>query len=161
MGSSPGDIAWKYIRPPPPLMKQTWTKPINEDTFEFVFLKGYPGRIASNSQNPVESFHSKDIFTPHKHIMGAWKHIGRLDDRVILVNGEKVLPLPIEGRIRQAALFKEAVIFGVGKSVTGLLLFRAEGAISLSDNEFILKVCDRTLRQQTALLNAFLGLAKI
>ena len=140
MGRPPGDKAWNYIRPPPPLMKNIWTKPISEDTFEFVFLKDYPGRIVSDSDDPPESFHSKDIFTPHKSIPGAWKYIGRLDDRVTLVNGEKVLPLPIEGRIRQAALVKEAVVFGVGKSLPGLLLFRAESAKGLSDEELVSKV---------------------
>ena len=139
-GRPPGDKAWNYIRPPPPLIKHVWTKPINEETFEFVFLKGYPGRIATNSNDPPESFHSSDIYSPHKSIPGAWKYIGRIDDRVTLVNGEKVLPLPIEGRIRQAALVKEAVVFGVGKEIPGLLLFRAEAARKLSDEDFILKV---------------------
>ena len=105
-----------------------------------MFLKGYPGRIVSNSDDPPESFHSKDIFSKHKTIPGAWKYIGRMDDRVTLVNGEKVLPLPIEGSIRQAALVKEAVVFGVGKSLPGLLLFRAETAKNMSDDEFISSV---------------------
>ena len=121
-------------------MKNIWTKPINEETFEFVFLKQYPGRIASNSDDPPESFHSSDIYSPHKSIPGAWKYIGRIDDRVTLVNGEKVLPLPIEGRIRQAALVKEAVVFGVGREIPGLLLFRAEAAKSLPDDEFVSNV---------------------
>jgi len=121
-------------------MKNIWTKHINEDTFEFVFLKDYPGRIVSNAEDPPQSFHSKDIFTPHKTIPGAWKYIGRMDDRVTLVNGEKVLPLPIEGRIRQAAVVKEAVVFGVGRSLPGLLLFRAESAKTTSDADFISNV---------------------
>ena len=121
-------------------MKQIWPKPVGDETFEFVFLKDYPGRIVSNSDDPPQSFHSKDIYMPHKSIHNAWKYIGRLDDRVTLVNGEKVLPLPIEGCIRQAALVKEAVVFGVGKSVPGLLLFRAEGAEILSDEGFISSV---------------------
>ncbi|KAL6720006.1 hypothetical protein ACLMJK_001927 [Lecanora helva] len=136
----PDDKAWNYIRPPPPLMKEIWPKPISEGTFEFVYLKGYAGRIVSNSNDPPDSFHSKDIFSPHKSIPGAWKYIGRMDDRVTLVNGEKVLPLPIEGSIRQAALVKEAVVFGVGKSLPGLLLFRAEAAKNTSDEDFIAAV---------------------
>jgi long-subunit acyl-CoA synthetase (AMP-forming) len=32
---------------------------------------------------------------------------------IIPTNGEKVLPLPIEGRIQQYPLVKEAVVFGI------------------------------------------------
>ena len=92
-------------------MKHIWPKPITKDTFEFVYLREYPTRTVSNSDDPPESFHSSDLFTPHASIAGAWKFLGRLDDRVTLINGEKVLPLPIEGRIRKADLVKEAAVF--------------------------------------------------
>ncbi|KAI4222337.1 MAG: hypothetical protein L6R36_006221 [Xanthoria steineri] len=144
IGSSLGrdveDKAWNYIRVPPPLMKNIWPKPITTDAFEFVYLREYPSRTVVNSDDPPDSFHSKDLFEPHKSISGAWKYLGRLDDRITLINGEKVLPLPIEGRIRKSALVKEAVVFGVGKSIPGLLLFRAEAARGLSDEAFVSSV---------------------
>lgn len=121
-------------------MKHIWPKPINKDAFEFVYLKEYPTRTVVNSDDPPGSYHSSDIFTPHKSISGAWKYLGRQDDRITLINGEKFLPLPIEGRIRKAAFVKEAVVFGVGRSIPGLLLFRAEAARTLSDEDFISKV---------------------
>lgn len=93
--------------------------------------------MESNSDDPPESYHSKDLFRPHPSIPNAWKYLGRLDDRITLVNGEKVLPLPIEGRIREEALVKEAVVFGVARSIPGLLAFRAEAAKDMSDVEFI------------------------
>ena len=118
-------------------MKNIYPKPIAADTFEFVFLKDHPGRLISNSDDPPESFHSRDIFTPHKTIPGAWKYLGRLDDRVTLMNGEKVLPLPIEGSVRQNHLVREAVVFGIGRAIPGLLLFRSQAAKDLGDQEFI------------------------
>ena len=105
--------------------------------FEFVFLHGSPNLVVSNSENPPNSFHSRDLFTPHPTIQHAWKYLGRLDDRVTLSNGEKVLPLPIEGRVRQDALVREAVVFGVGRSIPGLLVFRAEAAKNMSDTDYI------------------------
>ena len=140
LGRPKEDKAWNYIRIPPPMMQKILPKPVSENAFEFVFLKGYPTMAVSNSDDPPESFHSKDVFAPHKSIPRAWKYITRLDDRVTLVNGEKVLPLPIEGRIRQDALVKEAVVFGVGRSIPGLLLFRAESAKDLSDETFVGRV---------------------
>ena len=118
-------------------MKNIYPKPIAADTFEFVFLKDHPGRIVSNSDDPPKSFHSRDIFTPHKTITGAWKYLGRLDDRVTLMNGEKVLPLPIEGSVRRHELVREAVVFGIGRTMPGLLVFRSQTAKDLEDKYFI------------------------
>lgn len=134
------DKAWNYIRVPPPLMKHIWPKPITTDAFEFVFLREHPSRTVANSDDPPDSFHSKDLFEPHKSLPRSWKYLGRLDDRITLINGEKVLPLPIEGRIRKSALVKEAVVFGVGKSIPGLLLYRAEAARGLQDEAFVSSV---------------------
>ncbi|KAF6229077.1 hypothetical protein HO133_007191 [Letharia lupina] len=137
IGRPADDKAWNYLRPPPALMKDIYPKPIAADTFEFVFLKNHPGRNISNSDDPPNSFHSRDIFTPHKTIPGAWKFLGRIDDRVTLMNGEKVLPLPIEGSIRQHKLVREAVVFGIGRVIPGLLVFRSQTAKDLGDKDFI------------------------
>jgi hypothetical protein len=112
-------------------------KPIDGEICECVVLDGHKGKMMSNSNDPPNSFHTKDLFIAHPTIPNAWKFIGRLDDRVTLTNGEKVLPLPIEGRIQQDALVKEAVVFGVDRPVPGLLLFRAKSAEELSDDEFL------------------------
>lgn len=109
---------------------------------ECVVLDGHRGKSISNSNDPPNSFHTSDLFIAHPTIPNAWKFIGRADDRVTLLNGEKVLPLPIEGRIVQDALIKEAVVFGVDRPLPGLLLFRAdtEEATNLSEKEFLDRV---------------------
>ena len=137
VGRKPDDKDWAYLRIPQARMKHIWPRYIDEDQYEFVFLKGYPSRVQSNSDDPPQSFYSKDIFTPHLTLPNAWKYLGRLDDRVTLTNGEKVLPLPIEGRIREQPLVREDVVFGIAKSVPGLLVFRSEEAKELLDEEFV------------------------
>ncbi|PQE04896.1 NRPS-like enzyme protein [Rutstroemia sp. NJR-2017a BBW] len=93
---------------------------------------------ASNSDDPVPgSFHSKDIFTPHPTIPDAWKYLGRLDDRITLINGEKVLPTPIEGRVKVDPLVREAVVFGIEKAIPGILIIRSDAARDMSDAEYI------------------------
>lgn len=133
----PGDREWAYLRIPEIKMKNIWPRYMGENQYEFVFLKDYPSRVESNSDDPPESFYSKDIYTPHPTIPNAWKYHCRLDDRVTLTNGEKVLPLPIEGRIREQPLVREAVVFGVAKSIPGLLVFRSEEAKEMPDEEFL------------------------
>jgi len=115
-------------------------KPIDGLICECVVLDGHKGKMTSNSNDPPNSFHTKDLFIAHPSIPNAWKFVGRLDDRVTLTNGEKVLPLPIEGRIQQDPLVKEAVVFGIDRPVPGLLLFRAVAAKGLSDEEFLNQV---------------------
>ena len=91
----------------------------------------------SNSDNPPKSWRTNDLFVPHPTIPNAWKFVGRKDDRIALLNGEKVLPLSIEGRIRNHPLVREAVVFGIDREVPGLLLFRALGTSHLDDQEFL------------------------
>ena len=116
-------------------------KPISESKslFECVYLAGHPALTTSNSNEPPGSFHSKDVFTPHPTIPGRWKYISRLDDRINLVNGEKVLPLPIEGHIKQHPFIHDAVVVGVGKAAPGLLILRADEpeANRLSNDKYL------------------------
>ncbi|KAL8991869.1 MAG: hypothetical protein Q9169_007580, partial [Polycauliona sp. 2 TL-2023] len=141
LGSS-GDRAsgsqdWAYLRIAESKMKQIWPRPIGGDQYEFVFREDYPVSVESNSDDPPNSFRSKDVFSPHPKVNNAWKYHGRLDDRVTLVNGEKVLPLPIEGRIKEHPLVRENVVFGVDRSLPGLLVFRSEAASAMEDDAFI------------------------
>lgn len=107
--------------------------------YECVFLPGHQALTTSNSDQPPGSFHSKDVFTPHPAIPGRWKYVTRLDDRITLTNGEKVLPLPIEGLIKQHPLIHDAVVVGVSRAVPGLLVFQSEKASQngLSGEEYL------------------------
>lgn len=132
-----GDNAWDYIRILPSIAEHLWMKPVEGNIYECVFLRSLPSLAVSNSDDPPGSFYSKDLFLKHKTIPNAWKHLYRLDDRLTLTNGEKVLPLPMEGRIRQDPLIREAVVFGAGKSIPGLLVFRNKGSEGMSNEAFI------------------------
>lgn len=59
------------------------------------------------------SWHSKDIFTPHPTILDVWNYVTQIDDRVILLNGEKVLPLSIEERVREDKIIREALLLAL------------------------------------------------
>ena len=134
------DKAWNYLRPPPHVAPYILMRPVDGEVCECIVLDGHKGKLKSNSDDPPNSWHTNDLFVAHPTIPNAWKFVGRLDDRVTLTNGEKVLPLPIEGRIQQDPLVKEAVVFGVDRPAPGLLLFRAKAAEGLSDEEFVERV---------------------
>lgn len=143
MRRPPGDNVWAYVRIYPRIRNSIHMEPLGDGSFECIYLKSHPGLSMSNSDFPEPgSYRSRDVFLPHPTIPDAWKYVTRLDDRVTLINGEKVLPLPIEGRIHQDELVREAVVFGIGKPIPGLLLFRAEKkeAAMLGHDDFLDKV---------------------
>ena len=113
-------------------------KALGNNLFECVYLKSHPALSTFNSDDPTPgSWHSADVFTPHPTIPDVWKYVTRIDDRVTLLNGEKVLPLPIEGRLRQDGLIQEAVVVGVDKAVPGLLIFRAKEGDHLTEDDYV------------------------
>ncbi|OTA69363.1 acetyl-CoA synthetase-like protein [Hypoxylon sp. EC38] len=131
------DKAWNYLRPFPKVAPYLRFEPIGEGLYELIVLDGLPTKVCSNSDDPPNSFHTRDTFTPHPTMPNAWAYKGRLDDRVTLVNGEKVLPIPFEHRLRQHELVEEALIFGVGKAFPGLLIFPSEKARDMSKDDLL------------------------
>ena len=154
----PGDDSWDYIRILPPIMQNIWMKPVGDNAYECIYLHGLPGLAVSNSDDPPQSFHSKDLFIKHPKIE-AWKHIGRIDDRITLINGEKVLPLPIENHIRLDPLVHECAVFGVGRAIPGLLVFRTASAKDLSDSDYIDAIWP-TVQEANAKAESFSQLSK-
>ena len=134
-----GDDAWDYVRIYSNVRDSIQFEPIGNGLFEAVYLQSHPGlapSINAETDDPASgSWHSKDVFAPHPSIPDVWKYITRIDDRITLENGEKVLPLPIEGRIRQDELVREAVVVGVDRAFPGALIFRASD--HLSTEEFL------------------------
>lgn len=138
MYRTPGDDSWNYIRLYPNVRNFVDMQPVGDGHYECVYLEGHPGLSASALQGELDgSWRSKDIFIRHPTIPDAWKYVTRADDRITLLNGEKVLPLPIEGCIRESSLVREAVVAGIGRSMPALLLFKSHLADCLSDDEFI------------------------
>jgi hypothetical protein len=114
--------------------------PVGSNIFELVVLDGLPSKVLSNSDDPPNSYYTRDTFTTHPTIPDAWKYLGRLDDRITLVNGEKVLPIPYEHHIRQNEFVQEAVVFGVGREVPGLILIASDHAKGMPKDEILMRV---------------------
>ncbi|OMP86671.1 L-aminoadipate-semialdehyde dehydrogenase large subunit [Diplodia seriata] len=136
----PGDTAWSYLRLPALIAPHILMDEISPGVYECVALSSLPSRGApSNSDTPPDSFRTRDLFAAHPTQPGWWRYLARLDDRLALTNGEKVLPLPIEGAVRQCRHVAEAVVFGAGRAVPGMLVFRAgeegEGGAEMGEEE--------------------------
>ncbi|QDS74306.1 putative secondary metabolism biosynthetic enzyme [Venturia effusa] len=134
---TPEDKAWNYMRPlfsAKPYIRMIECSP---NVYECIVLDGLPSKVLSNSSDPPNSYHTSDTFSPHPTIPDAWKYLGRLDDRITLINGEKVLPIPYEHHIRQNELVSEVVLFGVGRAMPGMFIVPSERAKQLHSSELL------------------------
>jgi acyl carrier protein len=134
------DKAWNYVRPLPSVAPFLFMSPQGDGSYECVCLDGLPAKVASNSSDPPNSFRTSDIFLPHPTIPNAWKYLGRIDDRVTLVNGEKVLPIAIEHQVRQNEYVREALVFGIGRALPGILIVPSDKAAGLNKAQIFKKV---------------------
>lgn len=131
------DKAWNYVRPLPKVAPYLRFVEAGEGVFECVVLDGLPSKVISNSDDPPNSFHTRDTFVRHPTIPDAWKYLGRLDDRVTLINGEKVLPIPYEHQVRQSELVQDCLVFGVDRAFPGLLVVPSDRAQGMSKKELL------------------------
>jgi hypothetical protein len=129
----PGDKAWDYVRLPLKFQPFVTFEDKGAGIFELIANEGLPSKVASN--RPDGSYATKDLFSPHASIPHAWKYVARLDDTIVLMNGEKVTPINFEQSMRDNELVTEAVMFGNGKSRVGLIVILSSKTLGLSDQE--------------------------
>lgn len=63
-------------------------------------------------ENP---FYTKDLFTQHPTKPNLYKYYGRKDDILVLSNGEKVNPIPLEQHVQADASLKGTLLTGNGR----------------------------------------------
>lgn len=125
-----GDKAWNYVRVHDKLEPFVRFEEQGGNLYELVILQGWPSKVATNRDDGA--YATKDLFEPHPTIKDAWKYGGRLDDTIVLMNGEKAIPIPTEMAVRQHALVQDSVVFGTGKARLGMVIVASDAAADLS-----------------------------
>ncbi|EXJ67997.1 uncharacterized protein A1O5_08612 [Cladophialophora psammophila CBS 110553] len=151
------DKAWNYVREHEKLKPYLRMDPKGGSLYELCVLDGWPSKVATNRDDG--SYATKDLFEPHPSIPGAWKYCGRLDDTLVLVNGEKAIPIAMEQALRQNKLVREAVMFGAGKSQLGMMVIASEQGQGLEDRDLI-EALWPTIKAENKSLPAYAQLAK-
>ncbi|KAK2608982.1 hypothetical protein QQS21_002462 [Conoideocrella luteorostrata] len=130
-----GDKAWNYVRESEKLSPFLKWRPHGPNLYECVVMDGWPSKVQANQADG--SYATKDLFEPHPSIPKAWKYIARLDDTIVLVNGEKFSPTALEGAVRSNMSVTEAVVFGSGRPYLGLLVVPAPSMDGKSDSQIL------------------------
>lgn len=82
----------------------------------------------------LQEYPTKDLFTKHPTKPNLWRHAGRADDILVLVNGEKVNPIEMEQCISNHPDVRSALVFGEGHLHCALLIEPNSGTLdSMSD----------------------------
>ncbi|KAJ7718234.1 putative aminoadipate reductase [Mycena metata] len=97
--------------------------PQGDGTFECQFLS-VPElhQLAVENLPDIKGYSTKDLFERHPTKPDLYRIVGRLDDVLIMANGEKTVPGPMEDVIIASPLIAGAVIFGRERNQVGVLI---------------------------------------
>ncbi|CAE6460182.1 unnamed protein product [Rhizoctonia solani] len=114
-----------------------------DGTYELVMLstpRHKPFVINYRNEGGEVGYATKDLVIPHPTKPGLWKIVGRLDDQIVLLNGEKTNPVPIEDEIVKCPQVQSVVMFGREQNQTGLLIELSDQLKPLTgeDNERVI-----------------------
>ncbi|PYH42518.1 putative NRPS-like enzyme [Aspergillus saccharolyticus JOP 1030-1] len=100
-------------------------QPIGDDLFELV-LPRVENSLAIHgifhTFPELQEYRSKDLFTRHPSEPKLWRYHGRLDDVIVLSNGEKLNPVSLEKIVEGHPSVHRALLVGQGRFETCLLV---------------------------------------
>lgn len=70
----------------------------------------------------IDEYRTNDMFLPHPTKPNLWKYYGRVDDVIVLSNGEKFNPIEMEKVIDDHPLVSRSLIVGNGKFYSATLI---------------------------------------
>ncbi|KAI1789126.1 acetyl-CoA synthetase-like protein [Ganoderma leucocontextum] len=110
-------------------------RPMEDGTYEVVMLS--PPELPLPRTNTMvdgqDAYATSDIAIPHPTKPGLWKIVGRADEQIVLSNGEKTNPVPLEQIINEDPRVRASLMFGRGKFQNGVLVEPAAFALDPSD----------------------------
>ncbi|KAI1307066.1 acetyl-CoA synthetase-like protein [Xylaria venustula] len=121
----PGRQEWAYHEWNPNYEHEMQLYDANEKTYELVVLAGERNKRTTavyHNLPGVTEFHTKDLFTRHPTKSHLYKYYGRRDDIIVLANGHKLNPLPLESDLAGHPDVKGAIIVGNRQPQTALLV---------------------------------------
>ncbi|KAI5478357.1 hypothetical protein MNV49_005208 [Pseudohyphozyma bogoriensis] len=120
------DKEWEWNRVSDQLAPFVKFEERDEGRWEIVVLDGWKGKVVKN--RPDGSYAMSDLFVKHPSRPNLFKFVGRIDDTLVLMNGEKVNPVPIELALKQDPAISEAIVFGAERTQAGAIILLSENA---------------------------------
>lgn len=134
----PSADQWNWVTPLPDAAPFLAFEPVAENLFHLVVLPGLKAKVFSD--RPDGAYATKDLFQRHPADPRKWKFVARQDDLVVLVNGEKADPIPLEEAVGRNANVRAAVVFGAQRDALGMVVVAADGAAGLSAQQVLASI---------------------
>jgi hypothetical protein len=112
-----GGLEFREVSGQPGLFELVMVRDPSIEIFQSIFVT-FP---------ELQEYRTKDCFSKHPFEAGLWKYESRIDDIVVLSNGEKLNPVPMEGIINRCPGIKGCLVVGQGHFQTALLVEPKEG----------------------------------
>ncbi|KAJ7052222.1 putative aminoadipate reductase [Mycena amicta] len=96
--------------------------PVGDGTFECQLLTGPTHHPAIEDLPDVRGYTTKDFFEQHPTKPHLYRILGRMDDVLMMANGEKTVPGPMEDILNASPHISGAVMFGRERNQIGLLV---------------------------------------
>lgn len=133
--TGPSSWEWFHFRPD---LGGIVMEPRDDDLFEMI-VNREPGqeKIQGAFLNlpDLQVWRTKDLFRKHP-TEPYYIFVGRLDDVIVLANGEKFNPVGFENTVNSNPYVRDAIVVGLRRNQTALLVEKTDNAPS-SDEEFV------------------------
>ncbi|KZO93859.1 acetyl-CoA synthetase-like protein [Calocera viscosa TUFC12733] len=100
--------------------------PEGNDLYRLVVMDCEAHPVAVFTDPEVRAFDTNDLLEPHPSGNGLWKIIGRADDQIMMSNGEKTNPGPMEHIISGNPNVQACMMFGRARTQAGIAVEPAE-----------------------------------
>ncbi|KAI0435840.1 hypothetical protein F4803DRAFT_573631 [Xylaria telfairii] len=100
-------------------------RPFDSETFELVILVDESTKKTAavyHNLPGVTEYETKDLFVRHPQKPGLFKYFGRKDDIIVLANGEKFNPIPLELNVQNDPSLKGVLLVGHQRTRAALLI---------------------------------------
>ena len=126
---APEDWQYHQIRPDLDIVLEPRGSKPGSGPFELIVLAkdGWKPASINVNINGIEGYSTSDLYQQHPKHPRLLKHCGRIDDVIVLANGEKTLSRPIEVPIEAHPRVNAAIVFGTGRIQNGVLVEPAVG----------------------------------
>jgi thioester reductase-like protein len=115
-----------------------------EPGLKHMYVRAGTPHLANGIVNrPDGGYDTNDLFKENPNYPGTYTYVGRRDDTLIMENGEKTNPVPMETAIRQSNVVSQVAVLGHGRQCTAALVtIDLDSSMNLSPDEIVSHVHD-------------------
>ncbi|KAG0174801.1 hypothetical protein DFQ28_004462 [Apophysomyces sp. BC1034] len=138
---------WNALRPLRFLKEYCIWEPFEGDVKHLAVKGDCPSLASGLALRDDGNYATNDIWRETQPGSGFYNYLGRKDDTLIMENGEKTNPVPMEETIREIPLVANCVVIGEGRQCTAALIeLDTHYALEYSPDEMITQVLEAVKR---------------